>query len=307
MPEITATEKQSDKRIDVALANELNIARTKIQKLIKTGDITINGKKVKPHTLVQTGDILFYPELLMNAPQVKEGPPPVLDILFQDDNVIVINKPAGLLVHESVPEDISPTVVDAILEIDPDIANVGEDPRRPGIVHRLDKDVSGIMVIAKTQSAYEFLKSEFQSRKIFKEYLALAYGQIQKNHDVIKLKIARSKTLGRMVARPEFQEGKEAITLYDVIERFKTATYLRVQIKTGRTHQIRAHFKAIDHPLVGDKLYKKTKMKNIKPIELNRIFLHAHKLEFSLPDGTLKSFEAPLPIELEKILKSLPK
>lgn len=229
-----------------------------------------------------------------------------LDIIFENDDLIVINKPAGVVVHPAKGHEDEPSLIGEILKRNPEIKNVGDDPSRPGIVHRLDKDVSGLLVIAKNQNAFEFLKSQFQNRTITKEYTALVYGKLPKDHDVITFKIARSKASGKMVARPETQEGKEAKTEYDVLKRFKNHTLVRVILYTGRTHQIRVHFQAIDHPLVGDKLYAKKKMKNIRPIEMDRIFLHANKLGFTLPDGTGKIFEIPLPDELKILLNNLP-
>jgi len=294
--------------MDVVLCGQIpDVSRANIQRLIKAGEITLNGNPAKANTLLSLGDELTYPTLLMETPEPKSGPAPMLDILYQDRDILIIDKPAGLLVHQATMKDSEPTVVDALLERFPEIIHVGDDPVRPGIVHRLDKDVSGVMTIAKTQDAFENLKSQFKDRTAKKEYLALAYGDLPKDHDEIRLRIARSKARGRMVARPESQEGKEAITMYDVLERFKNTTYARVQILTGRTHQIRAHFKAIDHPLVGDKLYAKKNMKNIRPIELDRIFLHAHKLTIKLMDGKEKSFISELPSDLQKILNTLPK
>ncbi len=307
MPIYSVQAHEAGQRIDVVLSAQIDSSRSKIQKLIKAGEITCNNEVVKPNHLVEEGDKLYYPTLLMQSPAPKKGPAPILDILYRDEDIIVIDKPAGLLVHQATSQDAEPTVVDAILERYPEVANVGEDPTRPGIVHRLDKDVSGVMVIARTQEMFEHLKRQFQNRTVKKEYLALVYGELPKDKGDITLRIARSKARGRMVARPESQEGKEAVTRYEVIERFKTATYIRVQILTGRTHQIRAHFKAIDHPLVGDKLYKKKQMKNIRPIKLNRIFLHAHKLTLTLKNGIRQTFTSPLPNELQEILSKLPK
>ncbi len=307
MPTHTVLEQEHNQRFDKVVTDLLNLSRSKIQKLIKAGEITLNNEKTKPHTAVQTGDLVFYPTLQVEDTEEKSGDIPVLNILSEDDTVLVIHKPAGLVVHQAFEGDKNVNLVDALLAYCPEIAPVGDDPARPGIVHRLDKKVSGVMVVAKVQAAFEHLKEQFKDRTVEKEYLALVYGQLSKPHDTINLHIARSKTLGRMVARPTEQDGKEAITEYDLIEQYKTAAYVRVKIHTGRTHQIRAHFKAIDHPLVGDELYKKKQMKNIKRMELDRIFLHATKLTIKLMDGEEKTFEVPLPDELQKILEGLPK
>lgn len=306
MPEYLVQESEAGERIDVVLSRQVEASRSQIQKLIKNKEILLNQEAETPHVLVKAGDVISYPTVLV-PPLVAKGPAPKLDILFEDEDLLVIEKPAGLLVHQSTVYDAEPTVVDGLRALFPNIATVGDDPTRPGIVHRLDKDVSGLLVIAKTQDMFENLKTQFKERQTKKVYLALAYGVLENDQGEIRLRIARSKTRGRMVARPESQEGKEAITNYEVLERFKIATYLRVHILTGRTHQIRAHFKAIDHPLVGDKLYAKKAMKNIRPIDLNRIFLHAHELTIRLASGEEKTFVSALPADLERVLSELPK
>ena len=306
MPTYQVTAEEHKNRLDRVLQKVMNLTRAQVQKIIHGGDVTLNKKPVTPHLAVRTGDLLFYPALSAPKPQAKIIAP-TLEIIYEDGDVLVINKPAGLLVHPVNENRHEPTVIDGLLALHPEIAKVGDDPRRPGLVQRLDKDVSGVMIIAKNAEAFSWLKKQFADRLVKKEYLGLAYGQISKTHDTITLKIARSKNKGRMVARPQSQEGKEAVTEYDVLEKFKTATYVRVRIHTGRTHQIRTHFKAIDHPLVGDSLYKKNHMKNIHPIPMNRIFLHAHQLTVTLLSGQEKTFAAPLPAELKKILSLLSK
>lgn len=281
----------------------MEASRASIQKLIKQGSITVNDAAAKPGTILALGDRVFYPEVEL-AVSVRNEPAPVLDVVYEDDDLLVINKPAGLLVHEALPGERRATVVDALLERSPQIAQVGDDPTRPGIVHRLDKDVSGLMVIAKTPEAFDTLKRQFQDRTVVKEYLALVYGALPKETDTIALKIARSKQKGRMVARTGAQEGKEALTTYDVLKRYATATYVRVKILTGRTHQIRVHFQALGYPVVGDKLYKVRHMK-FREMPLDRLFLHSHKLTIKLMDGREKAFTVPLPDELEDVLRKL--
>lgn len=303
MPTIEIPTDHKGERLDKFLTQMMKASRSQIQRLIKQGDITLNGKKVKAGEVLSPGDIIFYPEVELTVP-VKDGVAPVLDVVYEDDDLLVINKPAGLLVHEALKDESRATVVDGLLERHPEIADIGDDPSRPGIVHRLDKDVSGLMVVAKTQKAFDALKHQFQNRTIKKEYLALVYGTLPKATDIISLKIARSKEKGRMVARTGDQEGKDAITQYDVLKRFSMATYVSVKILTGRTHQIRVHFQAIGYPIVGDKLYKVRGMK-FREIPLGRLFLHSHKLTIRLIDGKEKSFVAPLPDELEHLLNKL--
>ncbi|HLD20969.1 MAG TPA: RluA family pseudouridine synthase [Patescibacteria group bacterium] len=304
MPRIEILPSQAGDRLDKFLTEIMEASRSHIQRLIRQDAITINNKPAKSGKILEQGDIVYYPEIERSIP-VKEGATPVLDVVYEDDDLLVINKPAGLLVHEALKDERRVTVVDGLLERYPEIAHVGDDPIRPGIVHRLDKDVSGLMVIAKTQAAFDSLKKQFQNRTIHKEYLALVYGTLPKETDTITLKIERSKNKGRMVARTGSQEGKDAVTIYDVLKRFSTATYINVKILTGRTHQIRVHFQALGYPIVGDKLYKVKRMK-FREIPLPRLFLHSHKLSIRLMDGKEKSFAVPLPEELTTLLNTLP-
>ncbi len=295
-------------RLDVALADLLRVSRAQGQKLITKGAVLLNNERPKAHVILKKGDRIDLPELAIPLPTQKKAHAPILSVLYEDDDVLVIDKPAGLLVHTTgAADDHELTVVDALLERAPQTIDVGENAARPGIVHRLDRDVSGVMVIAKTQSAYDFLKEQFKAHTLTKEYVALVYGKISKDNGKIDLKIARSKTKGKMVARPASQDGKEALTSYDVVTRFKTVTLVHVTLHTGRTHQIRVHFRAIDHPLVGDRLYRKSSMRHIRPIELDRIFLHAKRLTLTLPNGKRRVFEAHMPNELTKLLQTLPK
>ncbi len=297
-------------RLDIHLTKKLSVSRAQVQKLIKLGTVTINGKIATAHTLVNEGDVVVHPKL--EVIRVKRTVQPDIPVLYEDDDVVVINKPAGIIVHPMNETDKRPSVIGSLLQGRVGLKKIGDPSTRsgnknlrPGIVHRLDRAVSGVMVIAKTQIMFEELKRQFSLREVDKEYIALVYGRIAKDHDTINFKIARSKTLGRMVSRPEGQEGKEALTEYDVVDRFKTATLVDVKIHTGRTHQIRTHFKAIGHPVVGDTLYH-TKIVNIRPIVMDRLFLHAHKLTIMLADGKRKTFTSPLPEELKEMLKTLP-
>lgn len=294
-------------RLDVYLSEALQSSRGKVQRLIKEGTVMVNGDLAKPGLKLSTDDKIEVPEL-QNYKPMKIGVPE-LDILFEDDDVLVIDKPAGLLVHRVTEDDSSITLVDGLLAHHPEIVTVGDEPEeRPGIVHRLDKTASGVMIIAKTQEAFEHLKEQFKSRQAKKEYTALVYGKVEDDAGEINFRIGRSKRSGKMVAKPvESEEGKEAITLFEVVDKFAKATLLKVEIKTGRTHQIRAHMQAYDHPVVGDPLYKKKQMTNIRPIALDRLFLHAAKLTIELPSGETKTFEAPLPSELTDLLNKLKK
>lgn len=251
---------------------------------------------------------------------------PFPEIIFEDQDCLVINKPAGLAVHGggNITEA---ALSDLLLERYPNISSVGDDPMRPGIVHRLDKDVSGLMVVAKNQDSYLNLKGQFQTREINKQYLALAHGKIENEEGEINFPIKRSKDGYRMAAMPAnsaellvkrrpssrdkgniagYFQAKEAITSFKVLKKFINFTYLEVKIKTGRTHQIRVHFFAYGHPLVGDNLYctKKTKAKNER-LGLSRVFLVASRLEFKDLSGEKKSFSLDLPDDLASFLKKI--
>ena len=245
-------------------------------------------------------------------------------IIFENDDYLVVNKPAGLIVHGG-PGITEPVLTDWLHKHYPEIENVGDDPLRPGIVHRLDKEASGLMLIAKNQKSFTYFKKQFQGRRITKKYLALAHGQISKDEDTISFPIKRAKDGYRMAALPVSsetisdknkpsnrdrgtlraqEESKEAITEFCVLHRYVNYTLLDVKIKTGRTHQIRVHFYAYGHPLVGDPLYwtKKTKVKNEK-IKLGRIFLVAKELTFKDPEGEKQSFSIEIPEELKSFLE----
>lgn len=224
-----------------------------------------------------------------------------IKIIYEDENILAVNKPAGLIVHGQG------SLVGWLLEKYPEIKNVGEDPERPGIVHRLDKDTSGVLLIAKNQRTFEYLKKQFQERKIKKKYIALVEGVVKNNQGVIDLAISKSKndfrkktTGGKIVGKE-----REAVTEYKVLERFGKYTLLEAFPKTGRTHQIRVHLKAIGHFVVCDKLYGPKKQ--ICPFGLERQFLHASVIEFNLPDGSKISIETDLPQDLKSVWDQLRK
>ena len=231
--------------------------------------------------------------------------------IFENNDFLVINKPAGLLVHGAnhIKE---PTLADQLLKKYPELAKIGEDPCRPGIMHRLDKQVSGLMVIAKMQAYFDHLKKQFQDRTIIKIYIALVYGKIEKDEDEINFPIQRSSKGHKMAALPFTtkgkltKEGRQAITEFEIIKKFINYTLLKVKIKTGRTHQIRVHLSAYGHPIVGDDLYstKKTREKNRK-IKLNRIFLAATELSFMDLNKKQKTFKINLPNELKEVLQKI--
>ena len=238
-----------------------------------------------------------------------------LDIIYEDKDIVVLNKQAGISVHPSVNE-LRGTLVNALLARYPEIKNVGDfsinsgqENLRPGIVHRLDKDTSGLLVVAKNQKTFEFLKKQWQEGKVIKKYLALVWGHPKEKGEIVsELTRSLKDFRKRMIVRPEKQKDKEikgkmAITEYKVVKKFRDSSLVEVYPKTGRMHQIRVHMASIGHPVAGDKIYG-GKKKN--PEGLTRQFLHAFYLKFSLPAGPL-AFEADLPVDLEQVLAKLDK
>lgn len=289
-----------DERLDTALAKTLNTSRSQAQKYIKDGRVFLDGKLATSHATVKPGTEVTMEESAVPQREIQEIPP--LSILYEDEDVLVVNKPAGLLVHPA-PGEKQVTLVDALLKYAPQMKKAGEDENRSGIVHRLDKEASGVLITAKTPTAFRHLKRQFAERQTEKYYTVLVMGDVKDKAGTIRFPIARSSTRARMAARPESQEGKEAITHFEVSAHYTTSTLLDVKIETGRTHQIRAHFFALGFPVAGDTLYMR---KDIKPVpDLQRLFLHARALTVTLPSGERKTFEAPLPPELTEILNNL--
>lgn len=263
-------------RLDKFLAeNRPEKSRSQWQKAVKTGLILVNDKKVSVHYSLRTGDRIFVGAETPNQKIIKDLD---LKIIYEDNDFLVIDKPANLTVHpanENYPEE---TLIDLLLKKYPELRNVGEDKSRPGIVHRLDKDVSGLMVIARNNNSLALLKNQFQNREVKKEYLALVGGQMPRAAGVIDFPIDRTANGNKMAARPKSQGGKEAITEYEVMEKIKNYSLLKIKIKTGRTHQIRVHLNAIGHPVVGDNVYSPSKMKVKSANRRNRPIVFARRL-----------------------------
>lgn len=311
---IKIKQKNASQRLDKFLVENLpDLSRSQIQKLIKNGLIFVNGANVIPHYKLKEEDVIEIKKTEIKKTEKKipsKAKPSEVKILEDADEYLVINKPAGLIVHGS--EQIKEvSLVDYLLKKYPEIKEVGDDPQRPGIVHRLDKDVSGVMVIAKTQKAFANLKKQFKTRTVIKEYIGLVHDSVIKDNDTIDFPIERAAAGYKMAALPKIKdgeentEGKPALTEFTVLKRFVNFTLLEIKIKTGRTHQIRAHMAAYGNPIVGDSLYgRKFKAKNQK-LGLDRIFLVAAKLSFKDTRGEKHEFEIELPKELEKFLKTV--
>ncbi len=282
---------QVGSRLDHFLTRELTeTTRSALQKQIKAEHVLVNNAPATVHRFLKEGDVVTWSDAPTKAEQAikasyKVAAKPTL--IAETDDWLVIDKPIGLLVHPSASSD-EATLIDWLLEHYPKMAKVGEDPSRPGIVHRLDRDVSGLLVIAKTQQMFDFLKESFGQRSVEKHYLAFVHGELSKEQDDIKLKIGRSHKEARMAARPIKDEGKAAWTHYAVKERFVGATLVDVEILSGRTHQIRAHFHGIGHPIIGDTLYKRKETD--RRIKAPRLMLQSVSLTFADLDGTPRSF-----------------
>jgi 23S rRNA pseudouridine1911/1915/1917 synthase len=225
-----------------------------------------------------------------------------LNIIYQDDDIIIIDKPANLIVHPDNPNQKN-TLIDQLIKYCPSIKNIGDEPLRPGIVHRLDKDTSGLIVVAKNNQAFEHLKKQFQERKVIKKYLALVHGQVKNNKGTITKAISPSRKSHLKRSALLNKNAKSAWTEYRVIKKFNNYTLLEVYPKTGRTHQIRVHLASIGHPIAGDKQYKFKRQ--TAPEGLSRQFLHAAYLKFKLPSGKIMKFQSELPKDLKKVLLNL--
>ncbi|OGF23050.1 hypothetical protein A3D45_00110 [Candidatus Falkowbacteria bacterium RIFCSPHIGHO2_02_FULL_42_9] len=315
---IKITKKTAGLRLDKFLASSQTIwgknqpSRSQIQKLIEKNVIKINGLPTLAHAWLKSSDIINVQKILAKKNQrsqkaiPKTAPEPKIEIIDETAELLIINKPAGLIVHGTAGD----TLADWLKTKYPKIKTIGDDPDRPGIVHRLDKEVSGLMVIAKTQGSFNHLKKQFQSRTIIKEYTALVHGQIQRDASTINFPIQRSSAGYKMAALPLTTKGeltnhgRSAETEFRVITRLINYTLLKIKIKTGRTHQIRVHLAAYGHPVVGDKIYgtAKTKRQN-KKLNLNRVFLIADHLSFTDLANKQKDFKISLTEELKNILK----
>jgi 23S rRNA pseudouridine1911/1915/1917 synthase len=294
---------QSEKeiRLDKFLVSELEgYSRSYIQKIITAGGISIDGfpvykksERVSPGTEIE----VIIPEAEDTHLQGEDIP---LDIIFENDDLIAVNKPAGMVVHPALGHKTG-TLVQAVLGYAPEIEGVG-GVKRPGLVHRLDQDTSGVILLAKNDRAHQFLQSQFRERQVDKEYLALVDGRPPTPNGRVEVAIGRDSKHRQRMAPALERDGKEAISEYFTLGEFPKHTYLRVKILTGRTHQIRVHLNFLGCPVVGDTVYGRKK----PSIQIERQFLHAFRLSIILPGEEHKHlFEAPLAGDLEEILNLL--
>ena len=285
-------------RIDKVLTSlEPEITRSQLKNLINDGHVTVNGQAVKPKYKVQAGDKI---SLVKPEPQSLELTPEniPLDIVYEDDDVIVVNKPQGMVVHPA-PGHPDHTLVNALLYHSP--LSTINGAFRPGIVHRIDKDTSGLLMVAKNDLAHQSLAEQLRNKTNKREYLALVYGQIKEDEGTIDAPLGRNPQDRKKQA--VVKGGRHAVTHFKVIKRYDNFTLVKCILETGRTHQIRVHMKYIGHPLVGDPLYGPRKV-----IGKNGQFLHAALLGFKHPrTGKEMVFEAPLPENFQKMLDKLDK
>jgi 23S rRNA pseudouridine1911/1915/1917 synthase len=300
---------QSSQRIDKFLANFYpEKSRSGWQKIIKSGNVLVNNKKTEADYILKENDEMEILETSLKIPLnpfYKMGETFDIKIIYEDNDVIVVDKPAGVLAQKAVSNE-SPAVSDFLVKSFPEIEEVGEDEQRFGIVHRLDKDTSGVMIIARNNQSFEFLKNQFKNRLTEKIYLALVYGKVKPKEGVIDLKIGRSKTNPQAQTvidgkKKESLKSREAVTFYKTIKEYENYTLLKVYPKTGRMHQIRVHLKALGFPVVGDKKYFYRKYRNLEP-KLERQFLHAQSLVITLPNGAKTEFKSELPEDLNNFL-----
>jgi len=291
---------QSEARLDMWLAGVVpEHSRSRWQSLIKDGRVTVNGAPCKANQKIHTGDRAEWslPEPTPAAPQAENI---ALDVLYEDRHMIVINKPAGLVVHPAVGNETG-TLVNALLHHCTDLTGIGGEIR-PGIVHRLDKDTSGVMVVAKNELTMAELSRQFKERETEKEYLTIVWGVPYGKRGTVETTIGRHPIHRKKMAA-NVRNGRDAVSHFEVIEPLGGASLVRVKIETGRTHQIRVHMAHIKHPVIGDTVYGRGRASAVKA---DRQMLHAAQLSLNHPKtGKRLTFEAPLPADMEALLKQL--
>jgi 23S rRNA pseudouridine1911/1915/1917 synthase len=302
--EFVVNSNEAGQRLDIFAVNKLpQMSRAVLQKAIKAGEVTVNGKEVKPRQTLQPGQIVSV-NLTEEVPVLPPPPPASISIpiLYEDKDVVVINKPAGVAMYPGASPlgQQAATVASWFTDRYPDSKNIGE-AHRPGIVHRLDKDTSGVVILAKTPPALTLLQQQFQRHRTKKEYLTLVFNVPGEPEGRITRPLARSKR--NPLRRTVDPEGKPAITEWRLEKKFAKHALLRVFPFTGRPHQIRVHLHFLGFPIVGDPLY--TFRRQRPPQGVTHQLLHAEKLTIQLPSGKRKIFSAPLPDDFQQALDTL--
>lgn len=288
-------------RIDVFLSRETGLSRSQVDKLIRGGNVKLNNGPAKPGYRIRKDD-----RITVNVPPAKEivaGPEDIpLDIVYEDNDIIVINKLPGIVVHPAAG-NMRGTLVNALLHHCKDLSGIG-GCIRPGVVHRLDKDTSGLIVFAKNDGAYADLSKQFKDRGVKKTYLALVQGRMKDDSGSIDAPIGRHPINRKKMAviKSDALKKRSALTYYRVIKRYRGYTLVELELKTGRTHQIRVHLSHIGHPVAGDRIYSKKKDDS----GASRQLLHASRLSFNHPaTGKYMEFKSNIPGDMEKVLSGL--
>ena len=312
---------QMKERLDVYMTNHTeNATRNKVQEAIKNGEVLVNGKTIKPSYVILPNDLITVDLLRPDPPEVKAEAIP-LEIVYEDDFLLVVNKPAGMVTHPAY-KNYSGTLVNALMHHSEKLSQLhAEDDEefdivRPGIVHRLDKDTSGLLVVAKDETTHQKLAKQFAAKTSEREYNAIVWGKFKQNSGVIDAPLGRSKSDRKKIT--VIAGGKNAVTEYEVIDQFEYLALLKIHLRTGRTHQIRVHLAHIHHPVFGDGTYggreivvggiegkKKAEVKNLLEI-MPRQALHAKKLGFVHPHTKkMIRFESELPEDMKAVLSFL--
>lgn len=295
---LTAEPSDAGKRLDHFLQEKLpQYSRSRLQSWIKQGRVSVNGAAVKVSQLLHSGESVIVEPV--DPPPLKATPEDLpVEVLYEDDAVLAINKPAGVVVHAGAG-NYEGTLVNRLVHRFQSLSKVGGD-LRPGIVHRLDKDTSGVLLVARTDAAHRALAAQFAARTVEKTYLALVHGSVRDETGRVTKPIARDP-LKRTRMTCNLGTGREALTEYRVLKRFANFTYLEVRIGTGRTHQIRVHLASLGHPVSGDRIYGMPKQS-----QSPRLFLHAWRIAFDSPaSGRRVRIESPIPLELQRWLSRL--
>ncbi len=284
-----------DERLDVFVARLTAMTRSRVQKLIDEGMVLVEGEKQRASHRLDVGQAVAVTVPPASASEAQ--PEPIaLDIIYEDADLVVINKPPGMTVHPS-PGHITSTLVNAVLAHCTDLSGIG-GVMRPGIVHRLDRDTSGVILVAKNDDAHNALAKQLRERTVEKTYIALVEGTPKPPEGVIDAPIMRDPRNRQRMA--VIEGGRESTTAYKVVERYRGLSLVEARPKTGRTHQIRVHLAAIGHPIIGDKIYGKSSKL------VDRQFLHANRITFAHPrTGDRVEFEAALAADLQRALKEL--
>lgn len=287
---------EKNNRIDKYLSEKTDYSRSTIQKMITSGFIKVNGNSIKANYILKDNDLInidesFVQEIDIKAENIK------LDIVYEDNDLMIINKPSGMVVHPG-SGNYEHTLVNALMGYTDNLSNKGEE-FRPGIVHRIDKDTSGLIVVAKNNKAHELLAEGFKNKTIKREYLALVIGEVNSEKATIDAPIGRDKQDRKKMCVTK-DNGKEAVTHFKVLKRYKGYTLINLSLETGRTHQIRVHMKYIGYPVYNDPVYTNHKCTSFGQ------FLHSWKIDFDHPiTKEHLHFEVPVPNEFQEFLDTL--